>query len=143
MGSLLDVHCTSCNLAAENVPIGNGLSPLWRFFEVRLFYCKRCEALRPAKVLQYARALKAALGEMDLRPWSVSSMTPGQAEMFELKPSELAKLLLDARRRPQCECKASLRGSIKLPARTDGADATKCPRCGEKCLVMKNVGCFD
>ena len=143
MGSLLEVRCASCRLTAENIGVGCGMNPMWRFFEVRLFYCERCETLRSAKVLQRARALKAALGTMDLQAWSVAYMTPGEPEKFELKPSELATLLLDARRRPQCRCKAALRGSVRLPANADGEDTATCPRCGEDALVATELGCWD
>lgn len=143
MGSILQLRCTSCLLTAEKVGVGSGMDAMWRFFEARLFYCERCETLQSARVLQRARALKAALGTMDVQAWSVSSMTLGRSEWIELRPSELAMLLLDARRRPQCRCKAPLRGSVTLPACADGEHAAKCPRCGEDSLVATELDRWD
>ncbi len=144
MGIDLNVHCENCGLSGERIAVGSGMHSSWQFFEMRVFYCPRCETLRSARVLQYAWTLKASLDSMDERPWSTASMgDDGKPATIHLTPSELAKMLLEARHRPRCKCKAALHGSIKLPATADGKEAAKCPHCGEVSLVAVETGLWD
>lgn len=125
MGSTVNLRC-SCGLAGDNVTVGDGMLPIWRFLEYRVFHCPKCRVLTSARVSRRVAELRAELSRMDKEEASLS-----------FTPSELGKLLIDVKLRPRCECGTALRGSVPFVEK----DA-RCPSCNAS-LIVKLIKLWD
>jgi hypothetical protein len=98
------------------------MAPEWAFFELRIYCCERCEALRSGRVIRRLPALRA-LVQTDPED------QPYELPTFELSQQQLAALLVEARERPSCHvCGDRLRGR-SVSAHDE---RSPCPHCGHE-----------